>query len=276
MSGWRRTLRAIPRAALRWNDDRCASMAAAVAFFSAFSLAPTLVIVVAVGGVFLGPDAVRGGLVDELASLLGEDGARAVQGMIESAWLADAAGSKALLSVATLLVGASATFAELQQDVNLVWRTPPRPGTGSIGTFVRIRLLSLGLVVGVGFLLVVSLVADAVVKGLRDAMWPPDTTVQLLVAGVNHVVSLVLLAATFALLLRAMIAGLPARLAWLGGAVASILFTVGKNVFGLYLARAGMADAFGAAGSLAVILLWLFFCAAVFLYGVAFARVWSD
>ena len=273
----RRVARTAARAGLRWIDQRCARMAAAVAFFSTFSLAPTLVIVVAIGGAFFGPEAVRGQLVDELRGLLGEDGARAVQGIVESAWLADAGGAKTLLSVATLLVGASATFAELSDDVAQLWGTPPRPGASAVGAFLRVRLLSLGLVIGVGFLLVVSLVLDTIVKALQAAMWPPDGAARLLMATVNQASSLLLLGATFALLMRWMPS---TRVRWrevaLGAAVAAALFVLGKSLFGLYLARAGTADAFGAAGSLAVLLMWLFYSAAVFLYGVAFARVWSE
>lgn len=273
----RRFWRALLKAGVVWIDDRCMSMAAAVAFFSAFSLAPTLVIVVAIGGTFFGPEAVRGQVVEELRGLLGQDGALALQGMIESAWLAESAGLKTLLSVLTLLVGASATFAELNEDVNRLWRAPPRPGASVIGAFVRVRLLSIGLVVGVGFLLVVSLVLDAGIRVLGDVMWPPREAARVMMSVINQTISLGLLAATFALLMKAMAA---VHIRWaqvaLGALVASVLFNLGKSVFGLYLARVGTADAFGAAGSLAVILMWLFYSAAVFLYGVAFARVLQE
>jgi len=273
----RRILRTTTKSGMRWIDERCPSMAAAVAFFAAFSLAPTLVIVVAVGGAFFGPEAVRGQLVGELRGLLGEDGALAVQGMIESAWLADRSGLKTLASVLTLLVGASAIFSELSEDVNQLWGTPPRPGASAIGAFVRVRLLSIGLVIGIGFLMVVSLVLDAAVRALQAAVWPPEGAARVLMEVVNQASSLVLLAATFALLMKLMPT---ARVRWsevaLGAVVASVLFNLGRSVFGLYLARAGTADAFGAAGSLAVILMWLFYSAAVFLYGVTFARVWSE
>jgi membrane protein len=269
--------RAAATAGRRWLDERCPTMAAAVAFFSAFSLAPTLVIVIAIGGTFFGPEAVRGQLVGQLQGLIGEDGAHAVQGLIQSAWLADGSVFKTLLSVATLLVGASAVFAELSDDVNLLWKVPPRPGSGPVGAFLRVRLLSIGLVVGVGFLLVVSLVLDAVVMALQDMMWPPDDTVRMLIGVVNQASSLLLLGTTFALLMKAMPrAHVQWREVTLGASVAALLFVVGKSLFGLYLARAGTADAFGAAGSLAVLLMWLFYSAAVFLYGVAFARAWSE
>jgi membrane protein len=272
----RRLARTFATTGLRWIDERCATMAAAVAFFAAFSLAPTLVIVIAVAGAFFGPEAVRGELVGELRGLLGEDGARAVQGMIESAWLAEASGLKTSLSVATLLIGASATFAELNEDVNRLWQVPPRPGASMIGAFMRVRLLSIGLVIGVGFLMVVSLVLDAGIKALQDAVWPPDETVRVVMGLINQASSLLLLVAVFALLMKA----LPSvrvswRDVWLGAGVAAALFVIGKSLFGLYLARAGSVDAFGAAGSLAVLLMWLFYSASVFLFGVVFASEWT-
>jgi membrane protein len=269
--------RATAMAGWRWIDERCASMAAAVAFFAAFSLAPTLVIVLAIGGAFFGPEAVRGQRVGQLRGLIGEDGALAVQGLIQSAWLVDSSMLKTLLSVGTLLVGASAVFSELSEDVNLLWKVPPSPGANPVGVFLRVRLLSVGLVVGAGFLMVVSLVLDAVVTAMQDMLWPPDAAIRMLMILVNQASSLLLLWAVFALLMKAMPrARVRGREVILGAAVASVLFVVGKSLFGLYLARAGTADAFGAAGSLAVLLMWLFYSASVFLYGVAFARAWSE
>lgn len=161
--------------------------------------------------------------------------------------------------------------------MNRLWKVPVAPVTGGVARFLRVRMLSLGLGVGVGFLLVVSLVLDALVKALQEAMWPPDTAVRVLLVLVNQASALLLLGATFALLMKAMPR---ARVRWadvtLGAAVAAVMFVVGKSLFGLYLARAGTVDAFGAAGSLAVLLMWLFYSAAVFLYGVAFARAWTE
>jgi membrane protein len=272
----RRFLRTFVTAAQRWIDDRCMAKAAAVAFYAAFSLAPTLVIGVAIGGFFFGPEAVRGQLFGELRSLIGEEGALAVQAVVQDAWLADSIGLKTAISVVTLLVGASVTFAQLNDNVNQLWRSPP-PQAKALWSFVRVRLLSIGLVIGVGFLLVVSLVLDAVLQGLQDAIWGPERRVLLVAAVVSRVSSFVLLGAVFALLIKVM---LRVHVSWppvlVGAFVASGLFVIGRYFFGLYLATAGTADAFGAAGSLAVILMWLFYSSAVFLYGVVFARLWAD
>ena len=251
------------------------AMAAAVSFYAAFSLAPTLVIAVAVGSIFFGEEAARGQLFGQLRLLVGEEGAVAVQAVVGNAWLADSIGLKTLVSVVTLLFGASITFAQLNDNVNELWRSPP-PKAAALWSFVWLRLQSVGLVLGVGFLLVVSLIVDAVLQGLQEVLWGPDRGWLLVAVVGGRFVSFVLLGLVFAGLIRAMLRQ-PVR--WrpllVGGFVASGLFVIGRYFFGLYLATAGTADAFGAAGSLAVILMWLFYSASVFLYGVAFARHWA-
>jgi membrane protein len=276
MAWFRRFFLTLYKSVLRWIDDRCMSMAAAVSFYAAFSLAPTLVIAVAVGSFFFGAEAARGQLFGELRGLIGADGALAVQGMVENAWRADGIGLKTAVSVATLLIGASITFAELNDDVNQLWRAPP-PKATMLWSLVRVRLLSIGLVIGVGFLLVVSLIVDALLKALQDMLWGPDRRELMTAAALARTASFVLLGLVFTLLIKAM---LRVHGAWrpvlLGAFVASALFSIGRYFFGLYLATAGTADAFGAAGSLAVILMWLFYSAAVFLYGVVFSRMWAE
>jgi membrane protein len=271
----RRFLGAFLAAARQWFEDRCMAMAAAVSFYAAFSLAPTLVIAVAVGSVFFGEEAARGQLFGQLRLLVGEEGAVAVQAVIGNAWLAESIGLKTLVSVVTLLFGASITFAQLNDNVNQLWRSPP-PGQAAWWSFVRVRVQSIGLVLGVGFLLVVSLIVDAVLQGLQDVLWGPDRRALLVAVIGARLVSFLFLGLVFAGLIRTMLRQ-PVR--WqpllVGGFVASGLFIVGRYFFGLYLATAGTADAFGAAGSLAVILMWLFYSASVFLYGVAFARHWA-
>jgi membrane protein len=268
-------LRALVEAVRQWFNDRCMAMAAAVSFYAAFSLAPTLVIAVAVGSVFFGEEAARGQLFGQLRLLLGEDGALAVQAVVGNAWLADSVGLKTMVSVATLLFGASITFAQLNDNVNHLWRSPPVK-QAAWWTFVRVRVQSIGLVLGVGFLLVVSLIVDAVLQGLQDVLWGPDRSALLAAVIGARAVSFVFLGLVFAGLVKAM---LRQPVGWrplmVGGFVASGLFAVGRYFFGLYLATAGTADAFGAAGSLAVILMWLFYSSSVFLLGVAFARHWA-
>jgi len=248
-----------------FGRDRCPTMAAALAFYAAFSLAPMLVIVIAVAGYFLGADAVQGRLIDEIGGLVGEDGARVVQAMLASAWKSGQGGPSTWISAAGVAVGASATFAQLNQSLNVIWNQAPPSKTWL--AMLRVRLTSFGLVVGIGFLVVVLLMLDAAVSFVVNELLG-DAGMRRWIALVQRVTMLLALTAAFAALLKF----LPApRLRWsnvaIGAFAAALLFSVGKNLFGLYLSRAGTASAFGAAGALAVLLMWLYFSSAVFLFG---------
>ncbi len=277
MKTLRRLASTIATAGTRWMGDRCGTMAAALAFFAAFSLAPMLVVVIAVGGFFYGADAVEGKLFGELQGLIGAQGATAVQAMLSSAWKADGTGVKTALSVLTILVGASATFSELRDDLNAIWCVQRPGGVRALTVMLRARLKAIGLVMGVGFLLVVSLVVDAALSALESTIWRGDPPVKLVAETLHQGTSLVLLAVAFAALLKY----LPQtpirwRQVWLGAGAAALLFVIGRRFFGMYLSHAGTVDAFGAAGSLAVILMWLYYSAAVFLFGAQVAHAWSS
>ncbi len=258
-------VRAFAGAVDGFSRDRCATMAAALAFYAAFSLAPMLVIVIAVAGYFVGADAVQGRLIGEIGGLVGEDGARVVQAMLSSAWKSGQGGPSTWISAAGVALGASATFAQLNQSLNVIWnQAPPQKAWLAM---LRVRLTSFGLVVGIGFLVVVLLVLDASVSFIVNDLLG-DVGTRRWISLVQRATMLLALTAAFAALLKF----LPApRLRWrnvaIGAFAAALLFSVGKNLFGLYLSRAGTASAFGAAGALAVLLMWLYFSSAVFLFG---------
>ncbi|WP_341318252.1 YihY/virulence factor BrkB family protein [Paraburkholderia sp. IMGN_8] len=255
----------------QFSDDRCAAMAASIAFYAAFSLAPTLVMVIAVAGWFFGAQAARGELFDHIHGLLGDQAAAGVQTIVENAHHSgNAGGVAAIISFTMLAIGASATFSSLNSALNIVWpNTGPR--SSSVIAMVRVRLISFGLVLGVAFLLIVSLVLDTVITFIGKWLWGDSPYVvigNLLQLGVG----LLVLVFAFAGLLKF----LPdTRVQWrdafVGGIVAAVLFSTGKKLFALYIAHAGMASAFGAAGSLAVLLMWLYFSAAVLLLGAEFS-----
>jgi membrane protein len=255
----------------QFADDRCAAMAASIAFYAAFSLAPTLVMVIAVAGWFFGAAAARGELFNHIHGLLGDQAAAGVQTIVENAHHSGSAGGiAAIISFTMLAIGASATFSSLNSALNLVWPyTGPR--SSSVIALVRVRLISFGLVLGVAFLLIVSLVLDTVITFIGKWLWGDSPYVvigNLLQLGVG----LLVLAFAFAGLLKF----LPdAKVRWVdafvGGVVAAVLFSAGKKLFALYIAHAGMASSFGAAGSLAVLLMWLYFSAAVLLLGAEFS-----
>ena len=255
----------------QFSDDRCAAMAASIAFYAAFSLAPTLVMVIAVAGWFFGAAAARGELFTHIHGLLGDQAAAGVQTIVENAHHSGSAGGiAAIISFSMLAIGASATFSSLNSALNLVWPyTGPR--SSSVIAMVRVRLISFGLVLGVAFLLIVSLVLDTVITFIGKWLWGNSPYVvigNLLQLGVG----LLVLAFAFAGLLKFLPdAKVQWRNAFVGGVVAAVLFSAGKKLFALYIAHAGMASSFGAAGSLAVLLMWLYFSAAVLLLGAEFS-----
>ena len=254
----------------KFGEDRCAAMAASIAFYSAFSLAPTLVMVIAVAGWVFGADAARGQLFHQVNGLLGDQAAASVQSIVENAHRSGGTGVAAVISFVLLAVGASATFSSLNTALNLVW-----PLTGeqksSVFALVRVRLISFGLVLGVAFLLIVSLVLDTAIQAVGTWLWGNSPFV---IIGdiVQLVVGLVILSLAFGALLKFLPDG---RVEWrdalVGGFVAAILFSVGKKLFAFYLTHAGTANSFGAAGSLAVLLMWLYFSAAILLLGAEFS-----
>lgn len=268
----RRWLGALKEAGGRWSADRSATQAAALAFYTAFSLAPTLVIVIAVAGAVLGREAAEGRLYAEIAGLMGRDGASIIQTMVSNAWRTGNSGTVALASLGAIVLGASATFSQLRMALNQVWsiREPDAPLLQDLLSLLRARLLSFGLVMGLGFLLLVLLVADAALGIVLDLLRAGGSYGALAV--LRTLVALALMTLAFAVLMRELPDIRPSWHGVLRGAfVAALLFSLGKRVFGLYLARAGTADSFGAAGSLAVILMWLYFSAAVFLFGAQMA-----
>jgi membrane protein len=254
----------------KFSENRCAAMAASIAFYSAFSLAPTLVMVIAVAGWIFGPEAARGQLFHQVNGLIGDQAAAGVQSIVENAHRSSGTGIAAIISFALLAIGASATFSSLNTALNIVW---PMSGEqrSSIMTMVRVRLISFGLVLGVAFLLIVSLVLDTAIQAVGLWLWANSPFV--IVGDVAQlVVGLAILTVAFGALLKFLPdASVQWRDALVGGFVAAVLFSAGKKLFAVYLTHAGTASAFGAAGSLAVLLMWLYFSAAVLLLGAEFS-----
>lgn len=260
-------------------DDDALTRAAAIAYFTLFSLGPLLFLVSGVSGLIFGENQVREALAEQLAGLLGREAGMAVQGMAQSA-LGEAQGGWALaIGLATLIVTASGAFAALQSALNAIWKTeapPPAGHLGAITAFVRARALSLGLVGTTAFLLLASLVASAAISALGTWLTQGHEGAAWLLSLVNFALSFVLTACLFAAIYKV----LPdRRLQWrdvtVGAVVTALLFTLGKSAIGFYIGTSGVAEDFGAAGSLAVVLLWLYYSAVIFLLGAEFTRSWS-
>ncbi|WP_232509289.1 MULTISPECIES: YihY/virulence factor BrkB family protein [Mycetohabitans] len=251
-----------------WIKDRCPTMAASIAFYTAFSLAPTLVIVIAVAGFFFGQDAVQGRLFGEIRGVVGDEAAQGVQAIVANAWHADRATHTTMVSILGIVIGASATFSTLNSALNAIWPVPEPDTRASLLSVVRVRLISFGLVLGVAFLIVVLLILDTVISVAGHWFWGPQSASYLIANAVQHVATLGSLWLAFSAMLKFVPdASLQWRDALAGGLAAALLFSGGKNIFAFYLAHVGTANTFGAAGSLAVLLMWLYFSSSVFLLG---------
>jgi membrane protein len=263
-------------AAVNWVQDYAQSMGAALAFYTMFSIAPLLLIVISVAGIFFGEEAARGEIYEQLQGLLGTPGALAVQGLLESVSRSGESVAATVLGVALLFIGATSVFAELQDAFDRIWRAPPRPGTSGLWNIVRVRLLSFGMILGIGFLLMVSLVFSAGMAAL-SARWEPLFAGWERVAYATDVaVSIVLATAVFAMIYKTMPrVRIDWKDVWVGAAATSLLFLAGKFLIGVYIGRSDISSGFGAAASLVVVLLWVYYSAQIFLFGVEFTRAYS-
>jgi membrane protein len=259
-----------------WSDDYASSMGAALAYYTLFSLAPLLLLVIAVAGLAFGADAARGQVVAQLGGLIGTDGAAAVQGLLKSASEPAKSTVASIVSFVMLIIGATSIFAELQSDLDRIWCAPGVIKSVGIWGMLRTRLLSFGLIVSIGFLLLVSLVVSAglAAMGTWWGAWFGGWVITLQI--VNQVVSLIFVTILFALMYRI----LPSvRVAWhdvwYGAVATSVLFTIGKFAIGMYLGKAGVASGFGAAGSIVALLVWVFYSAQIFLLGAEFTWIYA-
>ncbi len=259
-----------------WIDDYAPSMGAALAFYTLFSAAPLLLIVISVAGLLFGEQAARGEIMDQLSSLVGPDSARTVQAMLEGLNHPEAGAYGTLIGLGTLLIGATTVFGELQNAMDRIWRVPDRPKGGGIWPLVKSRLLSAGMVLGIGFLLMVSLVVSAALAALSKWWTPWFGELSWVANLVDSLVSFGFMTAIFAMIYKWMP---KVRIAWrdvlTGAALTSILFTLGKLLIGLYIGRSGVASPFGAAASLVVLLLWVYYSAQIFLLGTEFTWIYA-
>lgn len=272
---WRNWQKMLRELMTNWGLHRCSAQSAALAFYTIFSLAPVLVIAITLAGLAFGEEAVRGQIVQEFEGLMGRDAALLVQDVLQSSARPATGRTTAVIGVVTLMLGATAIFGQLQDALNTVWAVAPKPGA-AISTLLRKRLHSFTLVVGIGFLLLVSLVLSAGLTGfsryLERVLELPVDFLQI----ANFLVSFALITLLFAMTYRILPdAKIDWRDVWLGSLLTSLLFVVGKTLIGFYLGRTGVASAYGAAGSLVVILLWVYYSSLIFFFGAEFTRVHS-
>ena len=259
-----------------WVDDYAPSMGAALSYYTVFSLAPLLLIVIAVAGMVFGADAARGELITQLRGLIGEAGATAVQDLLVSASTPARSVLASIVGVVTLIVGATSVFAELQSDLDRVWRAPAIKQASGFIALLRARVLSFGMVIAMGFLLLVSLVFGAAISAAGkwgNTLLPGSALILKVVnLAVGFGITVVLFATAYRVLPRARIAWSDV---WIGAVVTATLFTLGKYLIGLYMGLASVSSGFGAAGSLIAVLVWVYYSTQIFLLGAEFTWVFA-
>jgi membrane protein len=255
-----------------WIDDYASSMGAAIAYYTVFSLAPLLIIAIAVAAIFFGEQTARQELLEQLRALLGDQGANAVEMMLTNAQKPKQGTIASVLSVATLVIGATGVFNELESDLNRIWKVQG-PEVRGIWHLLRARLLSFGMVLAIGFLLLVSLIISAGLSAWGKYWDDMFLGVETLLQAANFVVSLLVITVLFALMYKILPSVKIAwRHVWLGAVVTALLFSLGKFVIGLYIGKSSVASSYGAAGALVVLLLWVYFSAQIFLFGAELTK----
>ncbi len=268
-----RELGGLARGAMRgWIDDAAPSMGASLAFYTLFSLAPLLLVIIAFAGIFFGRDAAQDLVIAQLAQVTGENAASGIEALLDAAGSSDEGVWAIAVGVATLLLGATTVFAELQADLNRIWRFKAPRGGGAL-RFARARLLAFGAVAAAGVLLLASMAASAVLASIGK-QWFPDTAV-LMHAG-EFGISFLVVTGLFAMIYKLLPASrIEWRDVWVGAAVTAVLFWIGKFLIAWYIAKAAVGSTFGAAGAIVVVIAWVYYSAQVFFLGAEFTRQYA-
>jgi membrane protein len=261
------------RALAGWWNDNVPHLGAALSYYTLFSLAPILIVAIAMAGLVFGAEAVRGEVVSQIEALVGHDGAVAVQAMLEGAARPSSSIPATIIGIVTFFLGATSAFLELQTALNAIWRVKPKQSSGFLRALFLDRVISFGLVLGVGFLLLTSLLVSAGLAALHTYMGETFPGGAVIWEGANVIVTLGVISVLFAMIYRVLPdVELAWRDVWVGGLVTAGLFTIGKFLIGLYLGTSALASSYGAAGSVIVLLVWVYYSAQIVLLGAEFTR----
>lgn len=259
-----------------WFDDNVQRHGAALAYYTVFSLAPLLIIAIAIAGLAFGQEAAQGQIMDQIKSLLGVEGAKAVQTMIENAREPGAGIVATIFGIIMLVFGATGAFAQLQESLNAIWGVAPKPGRGILGV-VKDRFMSFAMVVGIGFLLLVSLLLSAALAALGKFFSHLLPVPEGVLHALNFLLSFLVITLLFAMMYKVLPdVKIVWRDVWIGAAMTALLFTLGKFLIGLYLGKSGVASAYGAAGSLVLILLWVYYSSQILLFGAELTYAYAN
>jgi membrane protein len=255
-----------------WKADNCLSMGAALAFYSLLSMAPLLVLVITLAGIFIGRDSAHELLLTQMSGLLGDAGGQGVRTVLESASKDDQGTIQTIVSFVLLVIGATTVFGELQDDLNRIWKAEPDKKSGMLGQ-LRKRLLSFGLIVVIGFLLLTSLVVSAAVSFMGGEVFGGN---EVIARVLEMAASLGVMTLLFGLTFKILPSQRPAWSdVWMGAFITALLFSIGKYLIGLYIGKSAIASDFGAAGTVVVVIVWIYYSSQIFFFGAEFTRAYA-
>jgi len=272
----RRAVRLITTTIKEWQEDNATRLAAALAYYTVFSIAPLLIIAISVAGLVLGNEAATGQLVGQIQGLIGLQGAELIETMIQGASKPSASIIATIIGIATLVFGATSVFSELQNSLNEIWDVKPQPQKSGLLLMVRTRFLSLTLVFGIGFLLLVSLVISAVLAGVSTFIGGAIGEAAIISQVISAVLSFLVTTLLFALMFKVLPdVHVDWHDVWIGAVMTSLLFSIGRLLIGLYLGNSGVTSTYGAAGSLIILLIWVYYSAQILFFGAEFTQVFA-
>jgi membrane protein len=258
-----------------WQQDRASMLAAALAYYTVFSVTPLLVIAIAIAGAVFGQDAAQGEIVSQINQLVGNQGAEVIETALANSDRPQLGSIASIISVIILLIGASGVFAQLQEALNTVWNVKTKPNAG-IWLFIQKRLLSFGMVLAIGFLLLVSLIISAMLAGIGKLNFNILPGFEYLWQIFNFLLSFGMISLLFALIYKYLPdVKIRWKDVWVGAIITALLFSFGKSLIGLYLGQGSLGSTYGAAGSLIIFLAWVFYSAQILLFGAEFTQVYT-
>jgi membrane protein len=265
----------LKQTAKEWQQDKVPILAAALAYYMVFSVAPMVIIVIAVVGFIVGETVARQEVIEQMQALIGADATESVRVVIQNQFKPSSSIIATVIATITVIFGATTVVVQLKQALNMIWGVEPRPGQGVKG-FVKTRFLSVLMVMGIGLILLLSLILSAVLAGVDRLLEQYLAVPSIVWALADNLISVILMTLLFGQIYRV----LPdVEIAWkdvaVGSAITAVLFTLGKAGISLYLGNSSVGSAYGAAGSLVIFLMWVFYSAQIFLIGAEFTKVWA-
>jgi membrane protein len=259
------------------DDDNIQKMGASLSYFTVFSLTPLLIIVIAVAGFIFGPDAAQGRIFTEFGSIIGKDSALLIQTAIRQSTEKGTGIIAAVIGGVTLIIGAMSVFVELQDSLNIIWKVKPKPKGAALKQFLKVRLASFALIIAIGFLLMISLVVSAILTGIGMYFSSVPILPIYVLEVLNNLFSLLVISVLFATIFKI----LPdVNLEWrdvrFASIVTALLFVIGKYLIGLYIGSSSLSSSYGAAGSLVIILVWVFYSSQILFLGAEFTYVYAQ